>query len=426
MIAAAGFVVLLVFGVPIAFVLGITALLLVPSVGTEVLIGFPQRMFVGVNKFVLWAIPFFILAGALMNEGGITRRLVTFAQGIVGWVHGGLAITNVLASMIFAGLSGSAQADAAALGKILVPAMRREGYDAEYACGVVASAAVIGPIIPPSIIMVMLAVVGDLSVGALFLAGVVPGALIGFALMGVAYYYARKNGYPRGQRPSPREFVASAVDAALALVMPIIILGGILTGFFTPTEAAAVAVAYAFVVGVFVYKELKLRTIPRILLETALINCAIMFVFATAYLLSWVITFADIPFILADWISEVGTTPLTFLLVVNLLLLFVGIWMDGGAALVVLVPILLPLAQALGIEPIHFGLIVAINLVIGMITPPVGYVLYTLAPIVDISLERLSRGLVPFLIVEVAVLFLVTYWPALTLTLPRWFGYVVG
>lgn len=420
----AAFVILLVMGLPIAFVLGLTALLFLPSVGTEILIGFPQRMFVGVNKFALMAIPFFILAGTLMNEGGITRRLLTFAQGVVGFVHGGLAITNVFASMIFAGVSGSAQADAAALGRILVPAMQKEGYDIDYACGVVASAAVIGPIIPPSIIMVLLAVVGDLSVGALFLAGVVPGVLIGLALMAVAYFFARRRGYPRGTRPSLREFGASTVDAALALVMPLIILGGILSGYFTPTEAAAIAVAYAFVVGFFVYGELELKAIPRILLETAVINCSIMFVFATAYLLSWVITFADVPLLLADWLASVAHSPLSFLLVVNLLLLFVGVWMDAGAALVVLVPILLPMADSFGIHPIHFGLVVCINLVIGMITPPVGYVLYTLAPIVDISLERLSRGLVPFLIAEIAVLFLVTYVPPLTLWLPRVFGFI--
>lgn len=421
---AAAFVAFLILGMPIAFVLGLTALMFVPSLGTQILIGFPQRMFVGVNKSVLMAIPFFILAGSLMNDGGITRRLLGFAQGIVGWVHGGLAITNIFASMLFAGVSGSAQADAAALGKIMVPAMKREGYSEEYAVGVVASAAVIGPIIPPSIIMVLLAVVADISVGALFLAGVIPGVLIGLALMAVAYWLARRRGYPRGARPSLREFLASAVDAGFALLMPLIILGGILTGAFTPTEAAAVAVAYSLIVGMFVYRELRLKDLPRILLETAVINCAIMFVFATAYLLSWVITFADVPIILGEWLSAMGSSPFMFLLVVNLLLLFIGLWMDGGAALVVLVPIMMPLADALGIHPVHFGLVVCVNLVIGMITPPVGYVLYTLAPIVRMSIEQISRGVLPFLAVEIVVLFLITYVPALTLTLPRWFGFI--
>lgn len=418
------FAAFLILGMPIAFVLGLTALMFVPSLGTNILIGFPQRMFVGVNKSVLMAIPFFILAGSLMNDGGITRRLLAFAQGIVGWVHGGLAITNIFASMLFAGVSGSAQADAAALGKIMVPTMKQEGYSEEYAVGVVASAAVIGPIIPPSIIMVLLAVVADISVGALFLAGVIPGILIGLALMAVAYWLARRRGYPRGKRPSGREFLASAVDAGFALLMPLIILGGILTGAFTPTEAAAVAVAYSLVVGMFVYRELRLKDLPRILLETAVINCAIMFVFATAYLLSWVITFADVPIILGDWLGTVGSSPFMFLLVVNLLLLFIGLWMDGGAALVVLVPIMMPLSDALGIHPVHFGLVVCVNLVIGMITPPVGYVLYTLAPIVRMSIEQISRGVLPFLAVEVAVLFLITYMPALTLTVPRWFGFI--
>jgi C4-dicarboxylate transporter DctM subunit len=421
---ALGFVVLLLLGMPIAFVLGITALLFVPALGVDVLLGFPQRMFVGVNKSVLMAIPFFLLAGSLMNEGGITRRLLKFAQGVVGWVHGGLAMTNIFASMIFAGVSGSAQADAAALGKIMIPAMEAEGYDREYACGVVASAAVIGPIIPPSIIMVILAVAGDLSIGALFLGGVVPGVLIGLALMVVAYAIARARGYPRGARPHLRELLTSAVDAGFALLMPVIVLGGILTGVFTATEAAAIAVLYALLVGLLVYKELRIRDLPRLLLETAVMNCAVMFVFATAYLLSWVITFADVPFVVGDWIRSVGTTPVMFLLVVNLLLLFVGLWMDPGAAAIVLLPILLPIAEALGIHPVHFGLVVTINLVIGMITPPVGYVLYTLAPVVRVSIEQISRGVLPFLAVEILVLFFVTYSPWTTLTLPRFFGFV--
>lgn len=418
------FIACLCIGMPIAFVLGLTALFMASVLGLDILVGFPQRMFVGVNKSVLMAIPFFLLAGSLMNDGGITRRLLKFAQNIVGWVHGGLAISNVLASMIFAGISGSAQADAAALGKIMIPAMVDEGYDINYACGVVASAAVIGPIIPPSIIMVILAVAGDISIGALFLGGVIPGILIGLTLMALAYVMARKRGYPRGPRPSARELLRSTMDAIPALIMPLIIVGGILSGIFTPTESAAIAVAYSLVVGLFLYKEIRLRDLPRILLETAVVNCAIMFVFSTAYLLSWVITFADVPSMLGEQISALGTTPATFLLLVNLLLLFVGMWMDPGAAVVVLVPILLPIAMALGIDPVHFGLVVCINLVIGMITPPVGYVLYTVAPIVRVSIEQISRGVLPFLAAEIAVLFFVTYVPWTTLALPRMFGYI--
>lgn len=414
----------LLIGMPIAFVVGLSALAFAPSMGLDTLIAFPQRMFVGVNKSVLMAIPFFLLAGSLMNEGGITRRLLKFAQGIVGWMHGGLAITNIFASMIFAGVSGSAQADAAALGKVMIPAMEKEGYDLDYACGVVASAAVIGPIIPPSIIMVILAVAGDISIGALFLGGVVPGVMIGLALMLVAYVIARKRGYPRCPRATLKETMASAVDAVLALLMPLIILGGILSGVFTPTEAAAIAVLYALIVGMFIYKELSIRDLPRLLLETAVVNCAIMFVFATAYLLSWVITFADIPYMLGEWIRAANATPAMFLLMVNLLLLFVGLWMDPGAAVVVLVPILLPIAEAFGVHPVHFGLIVSINLVIGMITPPVGYVLFTLAPIVRVPIERISRGVLPFLAVEIVVLLIVTYTPWTVLALPRYFGFV--
>lgn len=424
MLSSIAFIIALLLGVPIAFVMGLAALLLMATAGTATLIGFPQRMFVGINKFVLMAIPFFILAGILMNEGGMTRRLVKFAQCVVGWVHGGLAMTTIFAEMILSGITGSAQADAAALGSVLIPAMRKEGYDAEYSAGLVAAAAVMGPIIPPSIIMIILAVVADLSVGALFLAGMIPGILIGLSLMALAYYYARKRNYPRGNRPTARELFASLVDAILALLMIVIMLGGILTGFFTPTEAAAVAVAYAFVVGFFVFKELRLSSLPRILLETAVINCGIMFIFGTAYLLSWMITFIDVPQLISARVVAFADTPWLFLLTVNVLLLFVGTWMDPGAALIVLVPALLPAATNLGIHPIHFGIIVCMNLVIGMVTPPVGYVLYTLVPIAKMSMERISRGLIPFLLVEIAVLFTVSYLPSLTLALPRLFGLI--
>ena len=421
---AVGFVMLLMVGMPIAFVMGLTATMFVPSLGTHVLPAIPQRMFVGVNKFVLMAIPFFILAGTLMNHSGISRRLIAFARDVVGWVSGGLAMTSVLSTIVFAGGSGSAQADAAALGSVLIPAMKDEGYEPRFAAGVIVAASVITPIIPPSIIMIIMAVVGELSVGALFLGGILPGLLIGAGLMAYIYVVAKLRNYPRGPRPTGRQLLRSFVQAVPALLMPVIIMGGILSGLFTPTESAAVAAAYAFVVGYFGYRELRLKAIPAILLETATIHCGIMLVFAAAYLLSWMITLSDAPQFIGQWLIKYPQAPWVFLLMVNILLLFVGLWMDPAAALVVLVPILLPAAIALGIHPIHFGVVICINLVIGMITPPVGYVLYTVAPIARMSIEDISRGVLPFLVVEVIVLFIVTYFPATTLSIPAAFGLI--
>ena len=421
---AAAFVTLLVIGMPIAFLLGITALLFVPSFGMHALAGFPQRMFVGVNKFVLMAIPFFILAGALMNHSGISRRLIAFARDMVGWISGGLAMSSVLSTIVFAGGSGSAQADAAAMGSVLIPAMKDEGYDPGFSVGIIVAASVITPIIPPSIIMIILAVVGEMSVAALFIGGIVPGLLIGAALMAYTYVVARRRNYPRGPKPTARQLGRSFVQAVPAIVMPVIVVGGILSGWFTPTEAAAVAAGYAFLVGYFGYRELKLSAIPAILLETAVIHCAIMLVMATAYLLSWMITLADVPQLVADFLAQNPQSPWVFLLLVNFLILFIGLWMDPAAALVVLIPILLPVAVALGIHPIHFGMIVSINLVIGMITPPVGYVLYTIAPIARMSIEEISWAVLPFLAIEIVVLFVITYVPQLTLALPEAFGLI--
>jgi tripartite ATP-independent transporter DctM subunit len=421
---AAAFVALLLIGMPIAFLMGLTALLFVPSLGVQVLPGLPQRMFVGVNKFVLMAIPFFILAGSLMNHSGISRRLIAFARNLVGWISGGLAMTTVLSTMVFAGGSGSAQADAAAMGSVLIPAMKDEGYDAPFAVGIVVASSVITPIIPPSIIMIILAVVGEMSVAALFLGGIVPGLLIGVALMAFTYLVARRRNYPRGPRPTVRGLLCSFIDAVPALVMPVIIVGGILSGWFTPTEAAAVAAAYAFLVGFFFYGELRLSAIPKILLETAAIHSAIMIVMATAYLLSWMITLADLPLVVAELLTRYPQAPWVFLLLVNVLLLFVGLWMDPAAALIVLVPILLPVAIALEIDPIHFGIIICLNLVIGMVTPPVGYVLYTIAPIARMSIEQITMGVLPFLAIEIVVLFAITYMPQLTLALPSAFGLI--
>jgi C4-dicarboxylate transporter DctM subunit len=380
-------------------------------------------MFVGINKNVLMCIPFFILAGNIMNTGGITRRLVGFSMTLVGWVRGGLAMVCVITSMIFAGITGSAQADAAALGSVLIPAMEKEKYDLDFAASVVTAAAVIGPIIPPSIMFVVFGVVGEVSIGALFTGGYVPGILIGVGLMVLSYVYARKRNYPRGEKQPFRHIFKTFINAFPALMMPVIIVGGILSGIFTPTEAAAVSVLYSLIVGFFVYRELKPRHLPKMILEAAELTTAVMLIMATATIFGWLLTYAQIPQKVTAALLSVSDSPWVFLLLVNLLLLFVGTWMDPTAAIIVLVPILLPAAIKLGINPIHFGLVVSINLIIGLATPPVGYILYITSAIGKISLERLSRAVWPFLLVEIAVLLLLTYLPWVGLAIPTYFGY---
>jgi tripartite ATP-independent transporter DctM subunit len=422
MLYAAVFVLLLLMGVPIAFVLGISSLVFAIAEKID-LIAVPQRMFVGINKNVLMCIPFFILAGNIMNTGGITRRLVGFSMTLVGWVRGGLAMVCVITSMIFAGITGSAQADAAALGSVLIPAMEKEKYDLDFAASVVTAAAVIGPIIPPSIMFVVFGVVGEVSIGALFTGGYVPGILIGVGLMVLSYVYARKRNYPRGEKQPFRHIFKTFINAFPALMMPVIIVGGILSGIFTPTEAAAVSVLYSLIVGFFVYRELKPRHLPKMILEAAELTTAVMLIMATATIFGWLLTYAQIPQKVTAALLSVSDSPWVFLLLVNLLLLFVGTWMDPTAAIIVLVPILLPAAIKLGINPIHFGLVVSINLIIGLATPPVGYILYITSAIGKISLERLSRAVWPFLLVEIAVLLLLTYLPWVGLAIPTYFGY---
>ncbi len=416
------FVLLLIMGIPIAFVLGIAALLFFVLEGGDLII-FPQRMFVGVNRTVLMCIPFFIFAGSLMNTGGITRRLVEFAMALVGWVRGGLAMVCVVTSMIFAGITGSAQADAAAIGSVLIPAMKNEKYDEDFACALVCAAGVIGPIIPPSIMFVIFGVVAEVSIGALFIGGVIPGILIGISLMTLSYFYARKRNYPK-RNPLPfKQIIKAFVNAFPALLMPIIIVGGILTGIATPTEAAAGSVLYALIVGFFVYRELNLSDIPKLIVETASVTTGIMLIIAIAIIFAWLLTYANIPQKVSTTLLSISTSRFLFLLFINILFLFLGTWMDPTPTIIVFVPILLPTAVALGINPIHFGLVVSINCVIGLATPPVGYILYTISAITGISLERLSKAIWPFLLVEILVLLFITYIPWIGLALPTYFGY---
>ena len=414
----------LLIGVPIAFSLGLGAAAAVLAWGQVPLWLLPQRMFTGVDSFVFMAIPFFILAGELMCTSGILDRLVKFTDALVGHIRGGLAHVNIVASMIFAGISGSAVADAAALGAILIPSMTQE-YDVDFGSGVCAGASTIGPIIPPSIPMVIYALAaGGVSIAGLFLAGVIPGILMGLGMMVIAYVIARRRNYPvRPLSLSWRDFLVRSWHVIPALLMPVIIVGGILGGIFTATEAAAVAVAYALLVGFLVTKELKWQHIPPALLKAGVTTSVVFMLIATSNVVSWLLTTQQVPLLIARILKQLAPSPWIFLLIVNIFLLIVGCLMDLSAAMIMLVPILAPVAMTYGVDPLHFGFIVVLNLVIGLLTPPVGVCLFVVAGIARISLERLVRAVWPFLLWQIAILVLVTYVPAVCTAIPRFFGY---
>lgn len=421
---AVTFLVTLVSGVPVAFCLALTSLVFLLLIGSVPLHLIPQRMFTGMDSFPVMAVPFFILAGDLMNAAGITERVVRFASVLVGHIRGGLAHVNVVASMFFAGCSGSAVADAAALGSILIPAMEEDGYDKTFAAAVTASAAVIGPIIPPSIPVVIYALSGSISIGGLFLAGVIPGVLIGLGLMLVSYVIARKRNY--GQKRSLatlREFWDSLTGAIIPLIMPLIILGGILGGIFTPTEASCVAVAYAVLIGMFVLRTIRWRDLPAIVYRSMLITSTILMVMACANIFSWILGTQQIPQAVGAALTSLTKNPYVFLLLVNLFLLVVGCFLEGIAAIVLIAPILIPVAQALGISQLHFGMVVIMNLMIGLITPPLGLCLFVACSVGKVDFTQLIRASFPFVAVEIAALLIVTYFPFFTLFIPGLFGF---
>jgi TRAP-type transport system large permease protein len=412
-------------GVPIVFALAIAPVAAFLIAERPQFLGvLPQKLFYGINQFPLLAIPLFILAGEIMNVGGITTRLVRLANALVGHFRGGLAQVNVLSSMFFAGLSGSAVADASALGSILVPAMEKEGYTRRFAAAITAASAVIGPIIPPSIIMVVYAYTMQVSVAAMFLAGIVPGILVAIGLMVMVNILARRRDYPRRAVRAPaREMAIAARSAFLPLLTPIIILGGILGGVFTPTEAAGAAVLYALILSLFVMRTLRFRDIPAILLRAGTGSSAILLVIGTAAVFGWVATLSGLPNQLASSLFAVTQDPYLLLLLVNLLLLVVGMFLDAGPAILILGPILAPLMQQLGVDPVHFALVMCINLTIGLATPPVGLVLFVTSSICRESIEAITREILPFYAIHILIILLVTYVPAVTLTLPRLFGF---
>lgn len=420
LVALFGFILL---NIPIAFALLLTTLvLMILSGGIEPAI-MTQSVVRGIDNFPLMAIPFFMLAGEIMNEGGLSRRIVEFSRALVGHVTGGLGYVAVVASMIFAGVSGSAVADTSAIGSILLPIMDKEGYDKIKSTALVSAAGTIGPIIPPSIPMILYGVVAGVSIVKLFLGGIIPGIMIGIALMVMWYFHAKKKGYKADKRASLREVGANAKSAFWALILPIIILGGIITGIYTPTEAGVIAVVYAFLVGLFGYRELKIKEMPRILSAATKSTAIVLLLCGAATAAAYLITTAQIPTLLTDTLmSWSGGNPILGMLLINILLLIVGAVMDLTPALLILAPILLPIVEGFGLDPIYFGVVLVVNLCIGLITPPVGTVLYVGCGLSKLSIGQLVKPIFGFVSVMVVVLFIITYVPELILFIPNAVG----
>lgn len=413
------FVVLLGLGVPISIGLGGAAMvytLVHQNLSLTMLI---QTTFGGMSSFPLLAIPLFMLAGNLMTEGGLTKDLVKFARKLLGHIDGGLGLATILASAIFAAITGSAVATAVAIGMVMIPAMKDAGYDEEVGAAVTATASCMGPIIPPSVPFILYGVISNVSIGALFLGGVIPGIMLGFALMMYMFVVAKKRGYPKQPRASAKEIASGALEALPALLMPGIIMGGILGGVFTPTEAAGVVVVYALVVGMFIKKELRWKRIPAILFGAGMESAMVMLLLALSEPFSWIIAAEQIPQMIISLITSISSSPYVVLLLINVMLIIVGIPLETAPAITIVTPVLAPIAAQMGIDPVHLGIVICFNLVLGLITPPVGAVLFAVTSMSGMKLDKLSKGIWPTFFIALIVLFLITYIPALTTFLPK-------
>lgn len=419
------FIVLLALGVPIAFSIGISALLtMLVSIAPEPAVTtMAQRMATGLDSFALLAIPFFILAGQLMNRGGIATRLIDLAKGLVGTLPGGLAYVNIVASMLFGAISGSAVAAASAIGGIMTPRMEKEGYSKSFSAAVNITSATTGMIIPPSNILIVYSLAsGGVSIAALFVAGYLPGFLLGLMLMIVAGFIAYRKKYPVGEKTSFKEVIKKFWDAVPSLLLLIIVIGGIIAGVFTATEASAVAVLYTLVLSMVVYRQVGVKDLPNILINTVMTTAIVMLLIGTSMGMSWVMSYANIPQAFSEALLSISSNKIVVLIIINLILLFVGIFMDMTPAVLIFTPIFLPVVQALGVDPVHFGIIMVLNLCIGLCTPPVGSVLFVGCGVAGISISKVIRPLTPLFLAMIAALLLVTYIPELSLWLPRMFG----
>ena len=402
--------------VSVAVSIGLSAILGIQLANANMLISV-KEMFNSINKFPLAAIPFFILAGNLMETGGISRRLIEFSKSIVGGIQGGLPMTCVLTCMIFAAVSGSSVATTFAIGAILIPALIKHGYPRPWATALQATSAELGVVIPPSIPMILFGVSAEVSIGELFIAGVGPGLLIGGSLMLFVWLYAKFTGLGKNDGDGRLSFSKATWQAGWALLMPLVVLGGIYGGVFTPTEAAAVAVLYSFVIGTLVYREIKLKDLMPILRKSVISSAVIMFIIANAGLFAFLITRAGVPAAIGQWLQEILQSPAYFLLGINVALFIIGMFIETGAAIIVLAPILVPVAIHFGIDPVHFGMVVVVNLALGMVTPPFGVNLFAACTVARISLDRIIRDLIPFIGVVLGCLMIISYVPELSLTL---------
>lgn len=425
MTTAALFIMLFVFmflGTPVAVALGLSSILTIFFFGQDSLASLSLKMFETSEHFTLMAIPFFVLAGAFMTTGGVARRMIRFAIACVGHFHGGLAIASVMACCLFAAVSGSSPATVVAVGSIVIAGMVRSGYPQKFAAGVICNAGTLGILIPPSIVLVVYGAATETSVGALFMAGVVPGLLLGLLLMVAIYIVARIKHYPRQPRASLKEVLSAGRDSFWGLMLIIIILGGIYGGIFTPTEAAAVSAVYAFFVAVFVYRDIGIRQTPEVLVNAAKVTIMLMFIIVNALLFAHVLTTERIPQIIAEQIIAWNMEAWQFLVVVNVLLLVAGMFMEPTGIVLILAPILFPIATQLGIDPVHLGIIIVINLEIGMVTPPIGLNLFVTAGITKMTIGEVVRAASPWLLLLLAFLVFVTYVPMVSLWLPRLLG----
>ncbi|MEA5033109.1 MAG: TRAP transporter large permease [Sphaerochaeta sp.] len=422
MIAAIVFVImigLMVFNVPIAICTALATVGGIAYTQDVPMMVFVQRMFTGMDTFTLIAVPLFILCGRFMALGGITNDLISMSRVMVGYFKGGLAYINIVASMLFAGITGSAASDTSSVGAILIPAMEERGFDKDFSVAVTATSSTIGVMIPPSIPMVVYGASSGASIGKLFLGGIVPGIITGIALMILSGIIARRRDYPRDAFVGIKKSIIITLKGIPALMTVIIILGGIVGGVFTPTEAAGIAALYAFLLGKFYYRELKFRDIPKMLAEVALTTGQVALMIATASSLAWLFAQQGVPGMIGGFITGITTNKIALLLIINALLLFVGTWLDLSPAVIIFTPILLPIVTSIGIDPVHFGVIMVVNLAIGLFTPPVGVCLFVSCGIAKCSISYVVKAFIPFLIVMIGVLLLITYVPALVMTIPN-------
>ncbi|MFL6707685.1 MAG: TRAP transporter large permease [Massilia sp.] len=411
--------VLLLTGMPVSIALGLTVLTFLFTMTSVPIESVAMKLFSGLESFEIMAIPFFILAGNFLTHGGVARRMINFASSMVGHWHGGLALAGVLACALFAAVSGSSPATVVAIGSIILPAMVKQGYPKRFGAGVITTSGALGILIPPSIVMVMYSVTTNTSVGKLFMAGVVPGILLAFFLGLTTWVLAKKHNYPRLVRATWKERLVAFRQSAWGLLLIVIVMGGIYTGIFTPTEAAAMAAVYAFIIAVFVYKDLKLKQVGKVLLDSAAMSAMLLYIITNAILFSFLMTSEQIPQAMAGWITGQGLGTVTFLLVVNVLLLLAGNVMEPSSIVLIMAPILFPVAMKLGIDPVHFGILIVVNMEVGMCHPPVGLNLYVASGVTKMGISELTVAVLPWLLTMLGFLLLVTYVPQISLWLPN-------